>query len=169
MRDGVGRVRFRSLRARRIRGYRVVTCARGAEPHNPAVVRPVRRPATVPRLVRRRHRTWMLSMAFASLGWAAWWVFAFLKHFAPDHAPTSQTIQWIGVAFAVPGFLVALWTIRARLAWILITLFPLCANASLLSMPIVMKTLRIIREEHAQPAPAAPETGGTRAPGAGDR
>lgn len=102
------------------------------------------------RIVRRRHRTWMLSMTLASLGWAAWWSFAFLKHFAPEHAPSSHTVQWIGVGFAAPGFLVALWTIRARLAWIVVTLVPLLANASLLSMPLVMKTLRIIREEHAQ-------------------
>lgn len=100
------------------------------------------------RIVRRRHRTWMLSMTFASLGWAAWWVFAFMKHFLPEHAPTSSTVQWIGVGFAAPGFLIALWTIRARLAWIVVTLVPLLANASLLSMPLVMKTLRVIREEH---------------------
>lgn len=94
-------------------------------------------------------------MAFATLGWGAWWCFAFLTHFLPDHAPRSTTVQWIGVGFAVPGFLIALWTIRARLAWIVVTLFPLLANASLLAMPIVMKTLRIIREEQssrAQPA-----------------
>ena len=89
-------------------------------------------------------------MTFASLGWAAWWLFAFLKHFAPEHAPSSYTVQWIGVGFAVPGFLIALWTIRARLAWIVVTLVPLGANASLLSMPLVMKTLRVIREEQAQ-------------------
>lgn len=101
------------------------------------------------RIVRRRHRTWMLSMTFASFGWAAWWLLAFLKHFAPDHAPSSTTVQWVGVGFAAPGFLIGLWTIRARLSWIVVTLVPLLANASLLSMPLVMKTLRLIREEHA--------------------
>ena len=106
----------------------------------------------------------MLSMTFASLGWAAWWLFAFLKHFAPEHAPSSNTIQWIGVAFAVPGFLVALWTIRAKLAWIVVTLVPLGANASLLSMPLVMKTLRVIREEQAQHE-RAPNAGEPRATG----
>lgn len=86
-------------------------------------------------------------MTFASLGWAAWWCLLFLKHFLPDHAPSTDTVQWIGVGFALPGFLVALWTIRAKLAWIVVTLVPLCANASLLSMPLVTKTLRVIREE----------------------
>jgi hypothetical protein len=109
------------------------------------VVRPFRQP--LQRIVRRRHRTWMLSMTLASLGWAAWWCFAFLKHFAPEHAPSSYTVQWIGCGFALPGFLVALWTIRAKLAWIVVTLVPLGANASLLTMPLVTKTLRVIREE----------------------
>lgn len=118
------------------------------------------------RIVRRRHRTWMLSMTFASLGWAAWWSFAFLKHFVPEHAPSSHTIQWIGVGFAAPGFLVALWTIRARLAWIVVTLVPLLANASLLSMPLVMKTLRIIREEHVQ-RDATPNADSAGEPGPG--
>lgn len=116
------------------------------------MVRPNRQLLPVRRIVRRRHRTWMLSMAFATLGWGAWWCFAFLTHFLPDHAPRSSTVQWIGVGFAVPGFLIALWTIRARLAWIVVTLFPLLANASLLAMPIVMKTLRIIREEQSSRA-----------------
>lgn len=99
-------------------------------------------------------------MAFATLGWGAWWCFAFLTHFFPDHAPRSTTVQWIGVGFAVPGFLVALWTIRARLAWILVTLFPLLANASLLAMPVVMKTLRVIRLETGwAPQPARLESG----------
>lgn len=93
-------------------------------------------------------------MTFASLGWAAWWCLLFLKHFAPDHAPSTDLVQWIGVGFALPGFLIALWTIRAKLAWIVVTLVPLLANASLLSMPLVTKTLRVIREEqradHAQ-------------------
>lgn len=92
----------------------------------------------------------MLSMTFASLGWGAWWMLVFLTRVAPEHAPSSRVVQWIGVAFAVPGFLVALWTIRAKLAWIVVTLVPLAANGSLLAMPLVMKTLRVIREERAQ-------------------
>jgi hypothetical protein len=103
-------------------------------------------------MVRRRHRTWMLSMTFASLGWGAWWIFLFLTRVAPEHAPTSGVIQWIGVAFALPGFAIAVWTVRAKLAWIVVTLVPLCANGSLLAMPLVMKTIRVIRAERAQNA-----------------
>lgn len=123
-------------------------------------MRPFRNLNPMQRIVRRRHRTWMLSMAFATLGWGAWWCLVFLTHFFPEHAPRTTTVQWIGVGFAVPGFLIALWTIRARLAWILVTLFPLLANASLLAMPVVMKTLRVIREEHGwAPQPARVEPG----------
>lgn len=98
-------------------------------------------------------------MTLASLGWGVWWLYAFLVYFVPECAPSSRAVQWFGVAFALPGFLIALWTIRARLSWIVVTLVPLCANGSLLAMPIVMKALRVIREERsARPAdlPAGP-------------
>jgi len=96
--------------------------------------------------VRRRHRTWMLSMILASLGWGVWWIEVFLTRFAPEHAPSLHTTALVGGAFALPGLLVAVWTIRAKAAWILITLVPLCANLSLLALPVLIKTLRVIRE-----------------------
>ena len=97
-------------------------------------------------IVRRRHRTWMLSMCLASLGWGAWWIAILLLRFAPEHAPALRTTALVGGAFALPGLLVAVWTIRAKAAWILITLVPLLANLSLLALPVLIKTLRVIRD-----------------------
>jgi hypothetical protein len=97
-------------------------------------------------VVRRRHRTWMLSMCLASLGWGVWWIEVFLARVAPEHAPSLRTTALIGGAFALPGLLVAIWTLRAKAAWILITLVPLLANLSLIVLPILIRTLRVIRE-----------------------
>ena len=97
-------------------------------------------------VVRRRHRTWMLSMSLASLGWGVWWIEVFLARFAPDYAPSLRTTALLGGACALPGLLVAIWTLRAKAAWILITLVPLLANLSLIVLPIMIRTLRVIRE-----------------------
>jgi hypothetical protein len=107
-------------------------------------------------VVRRRHRSWMLSMTLASLGWGAWWTTAFLMRFAPAHAPSVETAITISCIFATAGFLVALWTIRARLSWILITLVPLCANASLLVLPFALHAVRVIRAEPSSAGESAP-------------
>jgi hypothetical protein len=111
------------------------------------MARPLRRLAQMrTTVVRRRHRTWMLSMVLASLGWGVWWIEVFLARVAPEHAPSLRATALAGGAFALPGLLVAVWTLRAKAAWILITLVPLCANLSLIALPILIKTLRVIRE-----------------------
>ena len=101
-------------------------------------------------VVRRRHRTWMVSMSLASLGWGCWWIFAFLTHFAPEYAPSVRVVSWVSCGFAAVGLLAGVWTVRAKLAWLLFTLIPLTANGSLLLMPAVMKTLKVIREGEAR-------------------
>lgn len=86
-------------------------------------------------------------MTLASLGWGVWWVTAFLMRFAPEHAPSVDGAITVSCIFATVGLLVALWTIRARLSWILITLVPLLANASLLMLPLALHAVRVIRAE----------------------
>lgn len=111
------------------------------------MARPLRRLADMRTVVvRRRHRTWMLSMVLASLGWGVWWIEVFLARVAPEYAPSLRTTALVGGAFALPGLVVAIWTIRAKAAWILITLVPLLANLSLIALPVLIKTLRVIRE-----------------------
>ena len=110
------------------------------------MVRPVRKLWKMRTVVRRRHRSWMLSMTLASFGWGAWWVAVILTRFAPEVAPGLRTTCIISSAFAAAGFLAALWTIRARLVWILMTLVPLLANGSLLLVPIAIKAVRVIRD-----------------------
>lgn len=80
----------------------------------------------------------MLSMTLASLGWGVWWFALVLRELAPRFAPSLATIFGVSCSFAALGFLCGLVTLRARLAWALITCVPLFANASLLVLPLVV-------------------------------
>jgi hypothetical protein len=44
--------------------------------------------------------------------------------------------------FAVPGFVLALFTLRARLAWLMFAIVPVLANGMLLFLPWVVMRLR---------------------------
>lgn len=96
-------------------------------------------------VVRRRHRTWMLSMALASLGWGVWWCEFALRHFVPESAPSLAVAAWFASAFALLGLLVAIWTIRAKAAWLMITMVPMLANASLLALPWLLSSIERVR------------------------
>ena len=92
-------------------------------------------------------------MIAASLGWGVWWIEVVLTRFRPESAPSLGVVSWVAGAFALVGFLAALWTIRAKAAWILITLVPLLANTSLLAMPWITKKLHWMRTETASVLP----------------
>ncbi|HIG11887.1 MAG TPA: hypothetical protein EYQ59_09570 [Planctomycetes bacterium] len=102
------------------------------------MVRPGRQLASWKRVVRRRHRTWMLSMTLASLGWGTVWLTLVLMKLAPGWAPGVELAEWIASGFALAGLCCGFFTLRAKLAWILITLVPLGANASLLVLPWII-------------------------------
>jgi hypothetical protein len=87
----------------------------------------------------------MMSMCLATMGWGSWWVTVFLMRYFPGHAPALETTKWFAGTFAFFGFLVAVFTIRARSAWLIFTLVPLLANASLFLVPGLIQTLREYR------------------------
>ena len=60
-------------------------------------------------------------------------------------APALATTEWFAGTFAAFGLLVAILTIRARKTWLLFTLVPLLANASLFLVPWLIETLRSSR------------------------
>jgi hypothetical protein len=109
------------------------------------MARPLRAAWKVRTVVRRRHRTWMVSMCFASLGWGSWWISVFLMRYFPSVAPEIATTGWFAGTFAAFGFLVAVFTVRARSSWLLFTLVPIFANASLFLVPWLVETLRASR------------------------
>ncbi len=102
------------------------------------MVRPGRQLASWKRVVRRRHRTWMLSMTLASLGWGTAWLTLVLMKLAPGWAPSVEVAEAIASSFAFVGLCIGLFTLRAKLAWILITGVPLLANGSLLILPLIV-------------------------------
>ena len=80
----------------------------------------------------------MLSMTLASLGWGAWWVAVALAKLAPAIAPGVGLTQGVSSAFAIAGLLCGLFTLRAKLAWILITGVPILANVALIVFPLLL-------------------------------
>lgn len=83
----------------------------------------------------------MLSMTLASLGWGCWWLAVALAKFAPDLAPGIVVTQVMADLFAIAGLLCGLFTLRAKLAWILITGVPICANLALIVFPFMLPKL----------------------------
>lgn len=86
-------------------------------------------------------------MCLASVGWGAFWVFALWTRVAPGSAPSLDSVCVFSGVFAAFGLAAALFSLRARLAWLLFTLIPLFANGSLLLLPTVIESLRVIRTE----------------------
>lgn len=90
-------------------------------------------------LVRRRHRTWMAAMVLATAGWGVWWTALVLHRFYPDVEPLLAPATWIASAFAAVGLFLAVFTVRARLIWILLAGVPVFANATLLLGPLLLR------------------------------
>jgi hypothetical protein len=88
--------------------------------------------------VRRRHRTWVASMTLATVGWAVLWTTLLLRRYAPGWAPDWTIAWWIAVVFALPGLGLAIFTVRARLIWVLLAAVPLFANASLIGVRLFL-------------------------------
>jgi len=83
----------------------------------------------------------MLSMTLASLGWGTWWITVALAKLAPEIAPGIATTQVVSDVFAIAGLLCGLFTLRAKLAWILITGVPILANVALIVFPFLLPKL----------------------------
>lgn len=96
--------------------------------------RPARSQAVAPVYARRRHKTWMISMTLATLGWGCWWIAVFLKRVTDFDVSIAMT-GWAADAFAVCGLLLAILTIRAKRSWLLFSLVALTANGALLFLP----------------------------------
>jgi len=74
-------------------------------------------------------------MILATLGWGTWWCVLIAHHFAPQRELSLALPSILSTTLAASGLLVAILTLRARRSWVLFTLAPLFANASLLLVP----------------------------------
>jgi hypothetical protein len=95
-----------------------------------------------PRVVRRRHRTWMVAMSLATAAMVVWGLTLLMLRFAPEYAPPGRWAFWASSLFAVPGLALGLLTIRAKRSWFLVALVPIWANAMLLVLPWLALHLR---------------------------
>jgi len=118
------------------------------------MARPLRGQWQIRTIVRRRHRTWVAAMVMATFGWGAWWITALLYKFAPGSQPSLLTTYVVASVFALAGFGLALFSIRARLIWILLAGVPLFANGSLLMMPLLLDGARALMDSEAVDRPA---------------
>ena len=80
-------------------------------------------------------------MKLASRGGGAWWMSVALARVAPDYAPGVVLTQAIADGFAIAGLLAGFFTLRAKLAWILITGVPIFANLALIVFPFLLPEL----------------------------
>jgi hypothetical protein len=84
--------------------------------------------------LRRRHRSWMMSMTLASLGWGTWWCLLFV-HRLTGARPNLLVPSVISSTFALLGLLFVAWSFRAHRAWVMLLAVPFLANLSLLFVP----------------------------------
>ena len=96
--------------------------------------RPARQIWVTRTYARTRHRSWMLSMTFASLGWGTWWVLLLVKKLT-GASPDLLIPSILSTIFAILGLLVAVVTLRGRRSWLLFVTIPVLANASLFFLP----------------------------------
>ena len=106
------------------------------------MARPLRKLYPISSMVRRRHRTWMLSMTFATLGASVWGATLLWMRLAPASAPSIVTALLVSSAFTVPGLVLAFFTLRARTAWLLFAGVPLLANGMMIVLPWLAIRLR---------------------------
>lgn len=81
----------------------------------------------------------MAAMVLATAGWAVWWTAVLLRRFYPDLPPLLAPATYLATAFAAIGLFLAVFTIRARLIWVLLAAVPIFANASILVGPLLLR------------------------------
>ena len=101
------------------------------------MARPLRSLWVTRRYATGRRRMWMISMALATLGWGCWWGALFVAKFT-EMVPDARWVGTSAALFAVPGFLMAILTVRAQSTWMLFAGVALLANVGLLLLPLVV-------------------------------
>lgn len=74
-------------------------------------------------------------MSLATLGWGVWWAAVALHRAAPELAPGAGVTYAVAGTLGGVGLAAALFTVRGQPFWLVLTLLPLFANATLLALP----------------------------------
>ena len=106
------------------------------------MARPLRSLYPIQRMTRGRHRTWMWSMTLATLAMGVWGAVVVGLELAPEHVPSFGAVFAAACLFAVPGLVLGFFTLRAKRAWLLLALVPLCANGMLIALPWLVHRMR---------------------------
>ena len=77
-------------------------------------------------------------MILATCGWGLWWLVLALRRYAPNWCPELLPVYLVTGALAAVGLFLAIFTVRARLIWILLAGVPILANGTLLLLPVVV-------------------------------
>jgi hypothetical protein len=80
----------------------------------------------------------MTSMILATVGWGLWWMALGLHRFLPSFFPGLMPIYLVTCALAAVGLFLAIFTVRARLIWVLLAGVPAISNGTLLLLPLVV-------------------------------
>lgn len=81
-----------------------------------------------------------MTLATAGMGiWAATVVWMILDR---PSAPSLETAFWISGLFSLPGWILALLTLRAKRSWLFFALVPVALNTMLLVVPWLLIFLR---------------------------
>ena len=80
----------------------------------------------------------MASMILATCGWSLWWLALAAHRYAPALFPGLLPVYLLTGMAAAIGLFLAIFTVRARLIWVLLAGVPIMANGTLLMLPIVV-------------------------------
>ncbi len=85
-------------------------------------------------------------MVLATLAWSTWWMTVWTVKLVPEWAPSFEVTYVVAGIFAAPGLLLALFTVRARLVWVLLAGVPLFANATVFLLPPMLRDAELLHE-----------------------
>lgn len=80
----------------------------------------------------------MASMVLATCGWSLWWLALAAHRYAPALFPGLLPVYVLTGVMAAVGLFLAVFTVRARLIWVLLAGVPIAANGALLMLPAVV-------------------------------
>lgn len=106
------------------------------------MARPLRNLSRTPTVTRRRHRTWVMSTTLATLGFAVWGAIVVWMRIDRASAPSLESAFLASSCFTLPGLVLGVLTIRAKVSWLLFALVPIALNAMLLVLPWILIWLR---------------------------
>jgi hypothetical protein len=106
------------------------------------MARPLRRLYPIRGFERRRHRSWILSMTFATAALGVLAFCAVLRRFGAHDVPPLGLAAAVSSLFSVPGLFFGVMTLRGKPAWLAYAGVPIVANAVLLALPWVLWHIR---------------------------